>query len=263
MNFKLVPALHKPLQKSRINFERKKETIMKKLLALALAIVMCFAMLTACSNSQSDDNPGTSDPGGSQSGNNSGSQGGDADSQPIKVELSYASYLPEGTPMTSLYQKLMDETNAILGGDYLTITPYASGTLAGSTDMMDSLESGICDIGLVQVSTAMDRFPVIAIAQQPGILYESGMAVTAAQYDFIREYEPAAAELGSNTMLLTMGTGYGAIYSNEPIHGLSDLANKQIRSTATTVDVIRGHSATLLERGMSVKSADIAQNQPL
>ncbi len=223
---------------------------MKKTLAIILALAMCFTLMSGCGSttdsttgSTTDSTTGSTTPSTSTDTSTASSGPSPSAEPPVKVELSFASYLPEQTPITGQYKRIQDKVNELLGGDYLTITCYANGSLAGMGEMLDSIKSGTCDIGLAQVSRFATSLPLCAITEQPGTVFSSGMAVTAASYDFMTQYEPVQKELGGMKILTVSGVGYGAIYTKKPIHNLSDLKNMQIRATSTTAEVVKSWGA--------------------
>jgi TRAP-type C4-dicarboxylate transport system substrate-binding protein len=54
--------------------------------------------------------------------------------------------------------KIAEAENNILGGDYINFEVYASGSLASSTDMLDSVLDGVADVGFLQVAPSRDAF---------------------------------------------------------------------------------------------------------
>lgn len=212
---------------------------MKKVLTLGLALILAFA-LCACGNSGNGGAATTQAPADTQAPAETqapaDTQAPAADIKP--VELSVASYMAEGTPMNMVFGKIQDRANEILGGDYVTLTLYPSGTLAQANEALDALDSGLCDIACLNVSLFTNRLPIIELTEQPGTIFEAGQQVSAAVYDFIKNYEPAAKELEGYKFLGVLGAGGGAIYSKTPVHTMADMNNIQIRCTNATKEAV-------------------------
>lgn len=232
---------------------------MKKKLVLVLALVMAFAMsLTACGGGGTTTAPagdGGSTPPASDGGGDADSSGfvnpfpdnpyltedsfGELDPEADsfnKLELSFATYLPEDNINRFIIEALEAKCNARMGNDVVKITTYGSGTLLQAADIMDGVISGTADLGYIQVGAMTGRLPLVGMLETPGLVYTGPESATSVIRDFINELKPK--ELEEIEVLFPLSGGLGGFFSNKEVQTLADMKGLQIRCSALTGEAV-------------------------
>ena len=111
---------------------------MKKLIALILVGMMCLTMLAGCGGE--GNKPAPTD--GPQQ--TSGTEAGDPTVEPIKIRSAYS--YNANTLMGQFFQYFQDYATELSGGA-ITFDPYWGSSLIAADDALDSIGTGVADIG--------------------------------------------------------------------------------------------------------------------
>jgi TRAP-type C4-dicarboxylate transport system substrate-binding protein len=214
----------------------------KRILGVALILAM-LAMLAACGNS------GNSQGGSTGSGTDgtdaastitgSGTDGADT-SDWIDLELSYATYLPENNPNSSQILALQDELDIVMPGK-VNITIYASNSLLAQNDIYDGILSGTADIGLVDMGSVPERFPLTQIWIYPGLQFNTSEVASRAYMEWINTEKPA--EYDDVVVIGVTGSGPLALLTQKPVHSIEDVQGLQIRCSSVAARTVEAWGA--------------------
>lgn len=175
--------------------KKMEETIMKKLLVLVLALVMCLSL---CVNAQA-----------------------------AKVkELKWGSVHPETQVVTQMMMKAIEEINEKAEGVH--ITGYPNGVLGGSSDLVEGVQEGFVDIITEGPAQFAAWIPKAAQVEAP-FLWQS---VEHMQKALNGGYKDSLNELFDSIGVRIMGSFYYGtrqLTTNKPVTTLADLQGMKIR----------------------------------
>lgn len=138
----------------------------KKLVALVLAMAMMAVTLTACLNSDSGGNAGSTPASGGDSQSTADSGGGDAPAGEV-ITLKLAHPQPGGSATDLTYQffaeKVAEYTN-----NTVEIEIYPANSLINSDESMGSLSNGNVDLSHLGSGDLSTRIPAMAVWDVPG-----------------------------------------------------------------------------------------------
>ncbi|MDR0851007.1 MAG: TRAP transporter substrate-binding protein [Clostridiales Family XIII bacterium] len=195
---------------------------MKKILVIALALVMLLAV-TACgggsNTSENTGNTGSTD-----------SAGGD-NLPPITLKM--ANYLPSGNPIEDYVVNPLAEG---LKEANITLEYYPGATLLEGNQILDGVIQGTADIGYATIAYETGRLPISFMIEYP-TPYASAKA---ASYTLKELYETLQMpELDEIHVLFPIASGPGAILSKDPIRTLADMKGLQIRANAIQAESMK------------------------
>lgn len=125
---------------------------------------------------------------------------------------------------------------------------YPGQTLTRAPETIESLTSGIVDIGTSALAYTQGRFPVMATMDLP-LGYPSGVAATEAANKLFDKYQPK--EFDGVKVMYFNAHGPGFIHTRDkPATTLEDLRGLRIRSTGMSANVVRALGATPVSMAM-------------
>lgn len=219
---------------------------MKKLACVTLVLIMLLA-LAACGPSGSTNTPPSSDsPEASSSG---GATIGDISagdhnfditkvdtSDWVKMDLSYAGYLPAENPIANLmYTKTVEKIEELMPG-WINITLFPSETLLSQADIYEGVISGVTDIGFVDVSIVAELMPVTALWCDPSVTITATSSATAALQEWLQMVE--LEELSDVVVLQGQTSTWNQMVTNFQWTTVDELSGKQICVTAAFTDLV-------------------------
>lgn len=114
----------------------------------------------------------------------------------------------------------------IRSGGRIDATFYAGGILTPATQMVDSVMTGITDIGFAPTGITPGRFPLTEVMEQPlGI--ESASMMTRLSNDFYRSFKPK--EFEKVKVLFFLSASPGLLHTKKPVRRLEDLSGMKVR----------------------------------
>lgn len=199
---------------------------MKKIIALLLALAMCFA-LVAC---------GSKDSGSSNSGNNSGSSSNSGTENKDNGKT-YNFVVVNHDAVTSMGEKYVETLfNAISeeSGGRVTFTYQAGGSLFGATETLDAVKVGSADICWATTGSYGGVFPISEFINLPGNGVDSAQKGSAVLNAMYKEIPEVAAEYEDWHVLALHGTSNAPISTvGKKIETPADFKGLRIRSAGT------------------------------
>lgn len=206
---------------------------MKKILALILALSMCFGLLAGCSNGSSD-------------------KGGDQEVYRLSVSFHDSAQALK----TQYVQKWADAVNEASGGR-LEVTVYAGGTLAGSAEVLDAVKQGTADIGVCFSGFFPGQFDLCDVITMPLAGMDNSVQSTNVLWDLWETTPEVQEELGDFKVIMLYAGPNNIICSSKPVETLDDMAGLKLRASAgTATDMSTGWGAT----PMSISSSELYQS---
>jgi len=212
--------------------ERGVLTMRKKMICVVLAIAMLLC-LAACGSTGTE----TSEP--SASSSTSEASNGVPDDW-VKLELSYATYLPEMNPNMQMYKHWITTLEKYMPG-LITINFFPSGTLLSQSDTYEGVLAGTADIAVLDIGSVANLFPLSKIWSYPTIKVANATAASAAFTEWVWRYKPA--EYDDVVFLFGQALGPLDFVTNFEVKDPSDLAGKQIRATMLGADIVSAYGA--------------------
>ena len=220
---------------------------MKKVVCLLLALVMLFS-LAACGKEPAA--PATpaepADPAAPAEPAAPADHGFDISkvdtSDWVQLELSYATYLAAENPIGALCFESWEAKLEELMPGWIELVIYPSGTLLAQADIFEGVESGVADMGMVDVSSVKELLPVCALWALPGTQATATTSGTAAMQEWVTRVQPA--ELDNVVVLHAQGNQAGQMVTSFQWDSVDDLAGKQLRATAAFSDIVTSLGAT-------------------
>ncbi len=123
------------------------------------------------------------------------------------------------------------------------ITIYHGGTLVGATETYDGVVDGIADIGLSSLAYTPGRFPLMMLAEAPGIGYNNAVVNSLVATEIYMKFKPA--EFDEVKVLNIHSLSPGVLITKSPVRTLEDLKGMEIRSPgAITTTLLEQLGAT-------------------
>jgi TRAP-type C4-dicarboxylate transport system substrate-binding protein len=151
----------------------------------------------------------------------------------VKLNLSFATYLPMTDSAELMFKYIVDGLEKYVGEEYVTINYYPNSTLLGQEAMLDGLRSGTADIGFVDIPFFQQDFPVCNLWVQPGMGVTSTAGGTAAFTEWAQTNQNKYEEFDSLVFLSGQNNGPCTWLTKFKINAINDLSGKQLRSTPT------------------------------
>lgn len=213
--------------------------MVKKIIALVLALVMVFA-LAACGEKPADPAPAPgpaapADPAApaEKSAKEIAEEAGydytKVDTSDWKtLDLSYAAYLPAGNPISDmLFNSLADACEKLMPG-YINMTLFPSGTLVGQDDMLEGIADGVADLGMLEVGTVVSMLPVTAMWGAGCFKTTSTTACTAAMMEWLQNnYDLPEFEANNIVPLGIQGSAANQLCTTKEWQTLDDIKGMQ------------------------------------
>lgn len=147
---------------------------MKGFMRLSMFLVFVL-ILIACSSNNSSTNSNTSSNPSNQNNNNQASD------QPAKVEdvkpivLKASTHSPPGA-LTDVFDVYLDEIEKRTDGR-VTFERFYGGSLAGATDVVDAISSGVVDVAVINPAQQSGRLPLNTVTSNPALYSDSWAAI--------------------------------------------------------------------------------------
>ena len=175
-------------------------------------------------------------------------------------ELKFAYHTPPKASMVSQFFEPWSKAIEEASGGKIKITHYAGESLVRGKDQYDAVETGLCDIALVDPEVTPGRFPQAEFDTLP-FLFPDVAVGTKAYWDIVQKYLINADF--KNVVVLTVIVIPSSNYiGNKPARELSDFKGNRVRSAARTegwtiealggtpVEVATADLYTSMERGL-------------
>lgn len=181
---------------------------MKKIIALILALAMCFA-LVACGSDKASDGE--------------------------VYEFNLSMHDPLTSNNGKFYQNWADQIAEATDGR-VKINLFGSGTLASSTDVVDMVEGGGVDIGWVYTGFYANQYPLTEITSLVLEGFETCEATTEALWDLYEETPELQEEWGDYKLLTLYANPANMIMTKDaPISSLADMKGRSLRCPAGVI----------------------------
>jgi TRAP-type C4-dicarboxylate transport system substrate-binding protein len=152
-----------------------------------------------------------------------------------KTVLTYANFPPASTFPCVQMEKWKTEVELRSAGE-VEVKTFPGSTLLGAKNMMDGVESGVADIGVVVFAYQPGRFPLMGGVDLP-IGFPNSKVANAVLYDLYKKYQPKSL---SKVKVLALFTAPPAdIMSKKPIRNLKDLKGYELRCTGAGVKPLK------------------------
>ncbi len=152
-----------------------------------------------------------------------------------KIVLTYANFPPASTFPCVQMEKWKTEVELRSAGE-VEVKTFPGSTLLGAKNMMDGVESGVADIGVVVFAYQPGRFPLLAGVDLP-IGFTGSKVANAVLFDLYQKYRPKSL---SKVKVLALFTAPPAdIMSKKPIRTLADLKGYELRCTGAGVKPLK------------------------
>ncbi len=152
-----------------------------------------------------------------------------------KVVLTYANFPPASTFPCVQMEKWKTEVELRSAGE-VEVKTFPGSTLLGAKNMMDGVESGVADIGVVVFAYQPGRFPLMGGVDLP-IGFPNSRVANAVLFDLYKKYQPRSL---SKVKVLALFTAPPAdIMSKKPIRTLKDLKGYELRCTGAGVKPLK------------------------
>lgn len=147
------------------------------------------------------------------------------------ITLTYANFPPASTFPCVQMEKWKTEVELRSAGD-VQVKTFPDSTLLGAKNMMDGVESGVADIGVVVFCLSARQFPLMNGVNLP-IGFPNSRVANAVLFDLYEKYQPKSL---SKVKVLALFTAPPAdIMSKKPIRTLTDLKGYELRCTRAGV----------------------------
>ncbi len=152
-----------------------------------------------------------------------------------KVVLTYANFPPASTFPCVQMEKWKTEVELRTAGE-VEVKTFPGSTLLGAKNMMDGVESGVADIGVVVFAYQPGRFPLMEGVDLP-IGFPGSKVANAVLFDLYQKYQPKSL---SKVKVLALFTAPPAdIMSMKPVKTLADLKGYELRCTGAGVKPLK------------------------
>ncbi|MDR3294379.1 MAG: TRAP transporter substrate-binding protein DctP [Clostridiales Family XIII bacterium] len=157
----------------------------------------------------------------------------------VKMDLNWASYLPEGDGDKLRFEFIDAAMEKHLPG-YITFNKYFSGTLLTQDVMLDGIRAGTTDIGFVDFAASGD-FPVSKIWYYASVNVASQTGGTAALTDWAQQTQPD--EYKDFVFLWGNCLGPASFMTTFPIESVADIQGKQLNATGAMQETLKSWGA--------------------
>lgn len=148
----------------------------------------------------------------------------------VKI-LKFAVGIPPGDPMVEGLKPWIENFNKAANGRY-EIKLFPGGTLAGLADMLDSVRTGVVEIGHGSLPPFAGQHPAFSASEVPYLLesYEANIEFVKSIQDYQNKI---MSDMFNQKMLCTWCMGFNEIYTTKkPVHKMEDLKGMTIAVTA-------------------------------
>jgi len=229
--------------------ESEEKYNMKRILALALVIILAVGLLAGCGNNSSaggtttggttagGSTTGGSTGGGSTSGGSSsgGSTSGGSSDTKKPIDLSLSIHDSATSIKGVMYDEWCKQVNEASNGT-LNVTLYAGGVLATEKNGLDAMESGACDIVWVFTTWYPTMFYLCDIVSLPMMGIDSAHTGTNILWDLYEQSPEMAAQFKDYKVIhiYTNPVSY-MHFAKKPVNSLADLKGMNIRTSGGTM----------------------------
>lgn len=209
----------------------------KRTFCIALAVLMVFAF-SACGG-----NGNSSSSGGNEGADVAGEEATTDDAHPdwIEMNLTAATFLPEGNPTNACFTNLQAKLDKYMPGK-ITMDVYYASTLLNEADMYDGVLAGTADIGIVGIALNVSRFPVSQLFNYPGFSFKGSGVAAEAHWNWIQAEKPA--EYDDIVVLMTQATGPMALVTKDKVAKNEDVAGRQYRAVGIVGETVAAWGGT-------------------
>ena len=179
---------------------------MKKLLVLALVLVLVIGLFGGC-----------------------------GEKEPEVYELTLSMHDAKTTPNAIYMQSWIDKVYEVTDGK-VKITLYDNSTLSAATDIGVKVAEGAVDIGWLYTSYYAGQFPLADVINLPFQGFGDPIVSTNVLWDLYTEYAQMQEEWGDYKLLMLYGNpGMMFASADEPITSVADLAGRSMRCPAGAI----------------------------
>ena len=139
----------------------------------------------------------------------------------VRMDLTYASNLPEAHPSTEQLTRFVEKCNERMDG-LVTITGYYSSSMLNSAGMYEGIVNDVCDMGFFTTSMCVGLFDCALLCDKMGFYYESGKASAAAMYDYYQWCAENTDEWKDVVPLTVLGLAPQGFATNHKLETLDD-----------------------------------------
>jgi TRAP-type transport system periplasmic protein len=118
----------------------------------------------------------------------------------------------------------------------IKVTVYHGATLTPANQTYDSVEKGICDMGMSALAYTRGKFPLSEVIDLP-LGYRSGTQATGLINAFYKKFNPK--EFDNVKVLFFHAHGPGLLFTKKPVEKMEDMKGMKIRSTGLSAKVVQ------------------------
>jgi len=179
---------------------------MKKILAIALILVLVLGLFAGCGEKEAE-----------------------------VYEFTLSMHDPKTTPNAIYMQSWIDKVAEVTDGR-VKITLYDNSTLSAATDIGVKVAEGAVDIGWLYTSYYAGQFPLSDVINLPFQGFGDPIVSTNTLWDLYGEYEEIQKEWGEYKLLMLYGNpGMMFASADTPITCVADLAGRSMRCPAGAI----------------------------
>jgi TRAP-type C4-dicarboxylate transport system substrate-binding protein len=174
--------------------------------------------------------------------NDSGEENTSASSEKAIV-FSFSSNLPTGNQI----EQAFTDVNAMIanGSGTMEIEYYPGATLLSDSEVWEGVQSGVADMGYLNLGFEPGQFPYGQLFETAGIRWATAQAASYAFREFLQTFE-GITEFDNVVILAAYCSGPGQIEATKPIHTLEDIKGLKLRATSTIAPAVQRLGATPL-----------------
>lgn len=202
-------------------------TKMKKQYLYFMLVCAFVLLLTACSDSSSED---TND---------------SQETYTLKLADFFPATHEAGSQITQGWADKVEEAT----DGAVEVEVYPGESLLDDDDIYEGVNNGVADVGHTAIGYNLGRFPLLGALSVGGISYKNSKVSSYVAQDIFDEYSPD--EMEDTKVMFLYGLGPGDIVTQNPVKDLSDLKGMEIRVSGEQVDTFDLLGATPVEMGMS------------
>ncbi len=156
-----------------------------------------------------------------------------------------STHTPSTTQATVVFRAVLDEITERSNGR-IQFDVYTDGTLAAADGILEAMESGVADVGMVNYSRQSGRMDLFGVVANPGLFSNSYEATEAfmEMYDTTNDFKDELSSVGLHLMGLQLGTS-SVVISKTEVDDISDLAGMRvITGTDAVTNILTSVGAT-------------------
>lgn len=231
---------------------------MKKVLSLALALLMLTALLTGCGDGNADTPAPAKEPAQNTAAPDTNEPAANGPVDDTVFTLNYASTFAADSDRNDQVETVLKDKLYEKSGGRIVLEIFNSSTLAGNKDMLEALTSGIADMGVFLTPMYQGQFPYSDLFSIPGLRFGS----IAETDEVVRAYTEAYPDELFSTDLkvgVRYSIGTQCVISLTPVTTVSDVKGLTLRAASSGLPFYEAMGAA----GVSMAASDVYEGLKL